>query len=324
MDDKPKKREMSKEEIISKLETTGFPLEITVRKILASNGIETTSMQYVVEEGEEKKSKEIDAVGNVLYKNVRAAEKNQLNLRIKLVGEVKRWVADNICFYEVENEGRSLELSLPNFLNNLHSVREFFGGERALSKYYADVGYFPVSKSVSMVNAYEKNGTRRKNEEAEGNERLYKTAENLSFACEYFHKISRASISVHDIKTWKEIGKGIPVHACFPVIFTDARIFKVKAIEPIELEQLTNFVYLFAPPNPDKIPVTTKKRPYLPIIIANRKGIVDIVALIRKITNKFYGVVEESFKSEKTFYEEYEDYMRNEHNKRQTIEFADF
>jgi len=263
--------------IKSAIEGSGFPLERMVRKKLKGLNIDTQSTQYITRnEAGAEISNELDIFGRFKHPVYSTKDKkSSIALNVRLVGEVKKYSDYSICFYELDNEKpENFEIRFPNLLNSSFSLQKFLGGHQLLLDFKTDYGSIPFSKIACVLEPKRPdNKPEIKAFENKGNKLIFEAASNLALACEYFHK--REFLGPND--------NYLAYHACFPVLFTDAKLVKIVGEENIQLEEVDNFIYLLAARDLDKIPLTAKEMYYLPILVTNFKGIASAVDLIRKI-----------------------------------------
>ena len=260
---------MSKEyqDVISILEKEGFPFERKVRRELLKQGIETVQSRYLIQKGEIEISKDIDILGNIHFKTYNPLKGDlRPNLSLRIVGEVKKLSGTKICFYELDNEKpENFLLRFPNLLNNCFNFVDYGGGDIVLSSFNKLFGKFPISKTITCLIP------NNHKYETKGNAPIYEASNNLALACEYWHK-QECLFFRDDLK----------IHACFPVIFTEAELLKITGVKCLKVHKVNLFIYLVACSDIDKVPITTKNKYYLPILIVNKTGIKNQLDLSKR------------------------------------------
>jgi len=181
-------------------------------------------------------------------------------------------------------------------LNQGYSLQKFLGGKQTLSEFRDRYGYTNFSKTVSVFEPERKQGSKipaykvakeeNKNKfgtySSEGNPPIFDTASNLALACENFHK--RELVIPTD--------NYLNYQACFPILFTNARLVKVQGEGSTTLQETNHFIYLVACRNLDMLPLTAKDNYYLPIMITNFDGIAPVVEMVSKIDQDLKSDVE--------------------------------
>lgn len=282
-------------EMLKILEKEGFPLERKIRRKLLKLGIETTQSRYFAQNSQGDVSKDIDVLGNVHFKTYKSSDNTLFpNLHLRIIGEIKKWSGSKICFYELDNEKPgNLLLRFPNFLNNVYQFENYRGGEITASEFLSLFASIPLSKTVTCL-IQENTKLQPK-----GNAPLYLVSNDLALACEYLHQ-----------KEYLNCRDDLKIHACFPIVFTDAEIFHIKGINKLSARKVNLFMYLVACTDLDKVPVTTKEKYYLPILVVNQRGIKRAVEIINKISKDLSNDLEELTKTPQLLKNEYDDYKK--------------
>lgn len=290
---------MSKDyqDVISMLEKEGFPFERKVRRELFNQGIENVQSRYLIQKEGIELSKDIDILGKIHFKTYKP-QKGELrpNLSLRIIGEVKKLYGTKICFYELDNEKpENFLFRFPNLLNNCFNFKAYGGGDMVLSSFISLFGKIPISKALTCLIP----NNNKSKYDSKGNALIYETSNELALACEYWHK-QECLFFRDDLK----------IHACFPVIFTEAELLKITGVKHLKAHKINLFIYLVACSDIDKVPITTKDKYYLPILIVNQSGIKKSIKLIKKISEVLCKDMEDLIKNEDSLKREYEDYKK--------------
>lgn len=280
------------EDIIGILERTGFPLERKIRKVLRELGIETSQTRYFETFPDRKISRDLDISGHVILEKFEKSFRKKLyiTLRLWLIGQVKKLGDHKICFYEIDEKIEDYKIPFPNLLNKFIFSDNFGGGYTNFHNYFEHIS---LAKEISILEKNFKGGDRKNClglKESGGNEPIYTPSNELIRACEFYHNLS--------INYVEDNAFGIEffIGGCFPIIFTEADIFKVFDEDKLKIEKTNSFIYLIACPDMEKIPLTTRKyyieTYYLPVLVTNFDGIKSSVDMIKKIGNAIYKDVE--------------------------------
>lgn len=271
-------------QIIKAMEKTGFPLEMKIRNKLKSLGLDNS--HYVFEDREEKdynvkKMRELDVVSTVPVLGLQNYNDNyngiQLDVSLMMIGSVKSLENSTICFYEQNIENYMLPL-FPNFLFDRFEFIDFFRyvNSRLIGPVldqYLSIFNLPFSFNLRIFD-------KKMNDKSDDN-KLFDQASELARACEFFHDNSTNTFPSH-----------VLIRGCFPVIFTDANIVKIKQsnidkITENELEEVDHFIYLSVLKYPYKTPLVSKHKfifpNYFPVLITKFKGIDESIELIKRI-----------------------------------------
>ncbi|OIO24553.1 hypothetical protein AUJ13_02345 [Candidatus Micrarchaeota archaeon CG1_02_49_24] len=274
---------MNKNDLKDILKETGFPLEIKVRKQLHDFGLTVYQSKYNTDRTGNDISKDLDIEAhfgvNVLHS--RDIDMNVL-LTVRVIGEVKKWATKNICIFEKENfNNENFILRLPNFLNDGFTFQHYLGGVISAKRFFELAGKISVSENIAIVDENSNKDTKKGNMKKvmdEGNNIVYDESVDIAFACEYVHR--------RELNNYKGIDNMFPIHACFPLLVTDAKIMKVSMDEGFEIKDLDdvdNFIYLSPQPYANKLSLTTKRNPILPIVVTTFNGLSKSIDLIKKM-----------------------------------------
>lgn len=265
------------EKIIETLKRTGFPFEFKVRKRLMELGVTTTQSRYYIQYGNQEISKDLDIFGYLHSKTYHNNKRNMfIDLKVKIIGEVKDWANYSICFYELDNENpENMQLIFPNFLNNGYKLINYLGGKKILSEIHKKYGIVQVSKSICIVENLIK---------SHGNKQLFEEAQSLALACEYQHKKEVVGSIRNDIS--------FPIHACFPILIVNSKIYKIINPDKMDLEKVNFFLYFVAYKDPDMVPLSTKDYMYFQVMVINYEGLDAAINLLKELNGEILKDVE--------------------------------
>ncbi len=273
-------KKVSKDLMIKKLNSSGFPFEFHIRGLVNKKGIKTSSTRYFVDVNKSSKSFDLDLYGKIRFSShSNSKAKAFVYTNFMLVGEVKSWEDYAINYFVNDIQEEETLLNFPNFSYMAQLSKICKGGTIEVRK-LREFSQSDFAKNIKFESFIDK-----KIKGDSGNAPLFKVAGGLAEASNYFHS-RRIEFVMKDDHS---------ITCIFPIVVTKAKIYKavLDGLKVTDLVEKNYFFYLHPCLDLDKVYLATKEYLYFPIIITNEGGLESVISLIKNLALQIDNEVKE-------------------------------